>query len=59
MAQDIDRESRDELPVLPLWQLEDYRAWRTNLKGPVEASVNLYDGIATWEVEPWFEKDPS
>jgi peptide/nickel transport system substrate-binding protein len=59
LAQDIDRESRDELPVLPLWQLEDHYAWRTLLKGPLESIEHLYDGIAKWEIEPWFEKDPS
>jgi peptide/nickel transport system substrate-binding protein len=59
LAQDIDRESRDELPVLPLWQIEDHFAWRTFLKGPPEAISQLYDGIATWEIESWFEKDPS
>jgi peptide/nickel transport system substrate-binding protein len=53
----IDRECRDELPVLPLWQLEDHYAWRTRLKGPSEVSERLYDGIATWEIEPWFAKD--
>ena len=30
----IDRESRDELPVLPLWQVVDHYAWRTRLRAP-------------------------
>jgi peptide/nickel transport system substrate-binding protein len=59
MALEIDLESRDELPILPLWQLQDHYAWRTFLRGPTEATEHLYDGIATWEIEPWFEKDPS
>ena len=54
----IDRESRDELPVLPLWQLEDHYAWRTRLTGPAETARHLYDGIERWEVEPWFARDP-
>jgi peptide/nickel transport system substrate-binding protein len=54
----IDRESHDELPVLPLWQLQDYFAWRPRLKGPVESSALLYQGIDAWEIEPWFAKDP-
>ncbi len=54
----IDRESRDELPVIPLWQLEDHYAWRGRLKGPTEAQNGLYDGIHTWEIEPWFARDP-
>jgi peptide/nickel transport system substrate-binding protein len=59
LAMQIDRESRDELPVLPLWQLEDHYAWRTLLRGPGESADHLYQGIATWEIEPWFDKDPS
>ena len=58
MVQQVDRESRDELPTLPLWQLEGYYAWRTRLKGPPEATDYLYQGIETWEIEPWFAKDP-
>ncbi|WP_406699925.1 ABC transporter substrate-binding protein [Singulisphaera sp. Ch08] len=58
IAIQIDRESRDELPVLPLWQLEDHYAWRTRLKGPAEASSKLYEGIESWEIEPWFALDP-
>lgn len=54
----IDRESRDELPILPLWQLEDHYAWRTRLKGPPDVSDHLYAGIDTWEIEPWYAKDP-
>jgi peptide/nickel transport system substrate-binding protein len=56
-AMQIDRESRDELPVLPLWQLEDHYAWRSNLRGPSETADHLYQDIAAWEIEPWFEKD--
>jgi len=58
MVQQVDRESRDELPILPLWQLEGHYAWRTRLKGPPEVADNLYEGIETWEIEPWFAKDP-
>lgn len=58
IAIQIDRESRDELPVLPLWQLEDHYAWRTRLKGPTEATGKLYEGIESWEIEPWFAVDP-
>ncbi|MDR3634000.1 MAG: ABC transporter substrate-binding protein [Isosphaeraceae bacterium] len=58
LALQIDRECRDELPVIPLWQLEDHYAWRTRLKGPAEVADHLYEGIATWEIEPWFARDP-
>jgi peptide/nickel transport system substrate-binding protein len=54
----IDRESRDELPVIPLWQLVDHYAWRTRLQGPGETADRLYDGIENWEIKPWFARDP-
>ncbi len=51
-AMQIDRESRDELPIPPLWQLEDHYAWRSNLRGPSETADHLYQEIANWEIEP-------
>lgn len=57
LAQQIDRESRDELPILPLWQVEDHYAWRTRLKGPADAADQIYQGIATWEIAPWIARD--
>jgi peptide/nickel transport system substrate-binding protein len=58
LALQIDRESRDELPVIPLWQLVDHYAWRDRLKGPSAEAATLYQGIETWEIEPWFARDP-
>jgi peptide/nickel transport system substrate-binding protein len=53
----IDREVRDELPIIPLWQLRDHYAWRDHLKGPADTADDLYQNIETWEVEPWFARD--
>lgn len=55
----IDRESRDELPVIPLWQIVDHYAWRDRLKGPAKTANRLYDQIETWEIAPWVAKDPT
>lgn len=54
LAIDLDRETRDELAVLPLWQLRDHYAYRDVLKGPVGAIGSLYAGVASWEVGPWY-----
>jgi peptide/nickel transport system substrate-binding protein len=54
----IDRETRDELPVLPLWQLVDHFAWRSRLTGPANVADQLYEGIEAWEIKPWIAKDP-
>lgn len=50
----IDRETRDELPIIPLWQLEEHYAWRSRLVGPLDEADTLYDGIESWTLEPWF-----
>jgi peptide/nickel transport system substrate-binding protein len=57
LALQIDRESRDELPIIPLWQLADHYAWRDRLTGPVKGAGELYQGIETWEIVPWIAKD--
>ncbi len=54
----VDRECRDELPIIPLWQLQDHYAYRSRLKGPGDTADHLYQGIDQWQIEPWFAKDP-
>jgi peptide/nickel transport system substrate-binding protein len=54
----IDREARDELPVLPLWQLVAHYAWRAELTGPAEVSPQLYQGLQSWAVKPRIPHDP-
>ena len=53
----IDRESRDELPVIPLWQLADHYAWRDRLKGPGETANHLYQGLESWDITPWIPRE--
>jgi peptide/nickel transport system substrate-binding protein len=57
LALEIDRQSRDELPILPLWQLEDHFAWRTRLEGPAPVMEHIYQDIEAWRIEPWFARD--
>jgi peptide/nickel transport system substrate-binding protein len=57
LAQQIDREARDELPIIPLWQVADHYAWRERLKGPVKGALDLYQDVQTWEIVPWIAKD--
>ena len=54
----LDREVRDELPVIPLWQLDHNYAWRTRLTGPKDVADALYQDIDQWEIAPWYAKDP-
>ncbi len=45
LAIQIDRESRGELAVIPLWQLADHYAWRSRLQGPGPTADRLYRGL--------------
>ncbi len=58
LALQIDRESRDELAVIPLWQLVDHYAWRSRLRGPAATADHLYEHLEQWEINPWFARDP-
>jgi peptide/nickel transport system substrate-binding protein len=58
LAIQIDRESRDELPIIPLWQLADHYAWRDRLKGPGKSADQLYQRLDEWEIHPWIARDP-
>ena len=58
LATQIDRESRDELAVIPLWQLADHYAWRSRLRGPAETADQLYEHLEQWEISPWIARDP-
>lgn len=58
LVKQIDRECRDELPIIPLWQLQDHYAYRTRLKGPGDSADHLYQGIDQWQIDAWFAKDP-
>jgi peptide/nickel transport system substrate-binding protein len=54
----IDRETRDELAVVPLWRLFHHVAWRSRLTGPAAEASTLYEGIESWRIEPWIARDP-
>jgi peptide/nickel transport system substrate-binding protein len=58
LAIQIDRESRDELAVIPLWQLADHYAWRSRLQGPGPTADRLYRGLEGWQISPWIARDP-
>lgn len=58
LAIQIDRATREELPLIPLWHLESNYAWRTRLTGPAAESHSLYQGIEGWRIEPWYARDP-
>ncbi len=42
----------DDLSVLPLWQLMDFYAYRSGIKGLGEPRVSLYQNVETWQFAP-------
>jgi tetratricopeptide (TPR) repeat protein len=49
--QSIHRLAAAELPVIPLWQLVDYLAYHTSVKGIGQRPVGLYDNIEQWQAD--------
>lgn len=40
------------LPILPLWQITEYFAYRTELQGVARKPVGLYQDIHRWRIQP-------
>lgn len=55
---EVHRLSYDDAAIVPLWQLTEHFAFNTRLRGVRSVQDSLYQGLETWEVEPWFAKDP-
>jgi len=49
---DLHRWVYDDLTVLPLWQLVDFYAYRSGIKGLDEPRVSLYQNVETWQFAP-------
>jgi len=55
---EVHRLSYDDAAIVPLWQLTEHFAFNMRLRGIEPVQDTLYQGVETWEVEPWFAKDP-
>jgi peptide/nickel transport system substrate-binding protein len=55
----VQVQARNDVAIIPLWQLVDYYAYRTDrLSGFTdEGSVAFYQNAARWQVTPWYRKD--
>ena len=51
-ARFIDRLVRQELPLIPLWQVPHRYAWRKDLTGVRPNSDRLYRNVREWSVRP-------
>jgi tetratricopeptide (TPR) repeat protein len=49
---DVHRIVSEELPLLPLYQLPDYFAYRRSVQGIGEQPAVLYQNVATWHCSP-------
>lgn len=47
---DLHRISHHELPIIPLWQLVDSYAYRTNMTGVGRDIVSLYQNVENWRL---------
>ncbi len=49
----LHRQVRNDLSVMPLFQVQEYFAYRKNVNNIGRSLVNLYENIDQWEVVPW------
>ncbi len=53
----IQHQARDDVAMIPLWQLNDYAAYQKRLRGVVDHSLGIYQDAENWQIEPWYRKD--
>jgi ABC-type oligopeptide transport system substrate-binding subunit len=49
---EIHEIAHHDLPIIPLWQTENYFAYRTTLSGIGESPVVLYQNVDEWTTIP-------
>jgi ABC-type transport system substrate-binding protein len=53
----IQHQARDDVALIPLWQLNDYYAYHNRLEGVVDHSIGMYQDAEKWRIQPWYRKD--
>jgi ABC-type transport system substrate-binding protein len=53
----MHRVAHAEVSVVPLWQMADFFAVRTHVKGVGQRPAVLYENIENWQIEPWIPRD--
>lgn len=51
-ARFVDRLCRQELPLIPLWQVPKRYAWRKSLSGLAPNAERLYGNVRDWTIRP-------
>ncbi|GEM_PF-955402 len=55
----LQQQARDDVGIIPLWQLNDYFAYNhKRLKGVIdEGPLGIYQNAELWNVTPWYRRD--
>jgi hypothetical protein len=55
----LQQQARDDVGIIPLWQLNDYFAYNhKRLKGVIdEGPLGIYQNAELWSVTPWYRRD--
>lgn len=53
----IQHQARDDVALIPLWQLYDRYAYQRRLEGVVDQSLGIYQDAEKWQITPWYRKD--
>lgn len=51
---EVHRQTHEDLPLIPLWQLVDHFAYQKRLEGVGKRPAMLYQNIEGWVAPPWF-----
>jgi len=49
---ELHRLAHEEVMIVPLWQIIEHAAFRTDLVGPPQKLNSLYQGIENWKIAP-------
>jgi ABC-type transport system substrate-binding protein len=51
---EVHRQTYQDVPIIPLWQLVDHFAYHKSLQGVGKRPAMLYQQIESWRSPPWF-----
>jgi ABC-type transport system substrate-binding protein len=53
----IQSQARDDVALIPLWQLTEHYGYHKRLEGVVDHSLGMYQDAEKWQIKPWYRKD--
>jgi hypothetical protein len=58
LLQRLHKQFWAEVHLIPLWEIDDVMIVRKNVHGIPERTMNAYQHLEHWKIEPWFSREP-